>query len=348
MNLIKTHKEVAQLIEMILASKENFMTLDTEFVRQKTFWPELCLLQIFLEGQCFIVDCLEPTLSIESLASALYRSEKTWVLHACKQDLEIFFHLKKELPRRIFDTQIAGTFLGLGESVSYDSLVQTYLGHTLDKSLQHTNWARRPLTYDMLAYAGSDVTFLSEIYPRMFDDLHTKGRFDWAMDEMKSLTNPAQFSEISPSRLKRLDISKKDHGLARRIFAFRDEHAAKLNLNRGSVLQDKTIQALFKIKDMGRIRELLVKSSPILANHDLIPPLLMLMEEGNSLEYVPTPPPSRGEELEIIRLKTLRDERATQLALPPSFLANNDDMKNYVLHREGRLINTWRKEAFEF
>ena len=346
MHTVQSQSDATRLVEVILSSKSDFMAVDTEFVRQKTFWPELCLIQVFIDGACYVVDCLHENVNVNGIVQALYQNQKTWVLHASKQDLEIFFHMRKELPEHIFDTQIAAAFLGFGESVSYDALVQHYLGHTLDKSLQHTNWARRPLSYDMLTYAGRDVLYLGEFYKTIVKDLEDKGRFAWAMDEMKLLSNAAQFFDISPGRLKRLDISKKDYALAKKIFRFRDEHAAKLNLNRGSVFHDKMIQTILNYKEIEKMRAVLVKSSPTLVHHDLIPELLKLIEEGREEVYTPPLPPTREQDLEMARVKMMRDELAKKYDFSPSFLASNEDIKAFVMGTESKISRTWRRELF--
>lgn len=346
MHLIQNQVDLTKIVQLLKESKTNFVSLDTEFVRQTTFWPELCLLQIFIDNECFVVDCLSLQVHMLPLCEALYHEKKTWVLHACKQDLEIFFHLTKKLPTPIFDTQIAAIFLKDGESISYDTLVQKYLGHTLDKSLQHTNWAKRPLSYEMLTYAAQDVIYLAEIYPILREALSTEGRLSWALDEMKALSNPVQFSEISLNRLRRLGIAKRLYPLAKEIFAFRDRCAAQLNLNRGGIFHDSLIEELCKAKNKEKVLHLVKKNAKILEAHAMTEALVDVWEKVLDEDTPPPSQPTAFQEKQIASFKSLRNQKAEELGLPPGFLATQDDIAGYILLNEGRLLTSWRKEIF--
>lgn len=347
MELINTKQDFSDLIQLLQRTSPPFIAVDTEFVRQRTYFPELCLIQLAFHEHCFVVDTLSLEVNAQSLISQLYQVDTTLVLHASKQDLEIFFHLQKSLPSHIFDTQIAATFAGLGESISYDNLVRHYLQSELNKTLQDTDWSKRPLSYDMIRYAASDVFYLRDLYPKLIHDLEKQDRLSWALDEMKLLTNPAIFSEITDSRLKRLDIPKSKFSLARAMFAFREEHAAKLNLNRSSIFPDKLVSMLCKLRDTQKMRDYIDKHAKYLREHELISPLIEVIEHAHD-EFVPAAhqPMSRAQEQLLLKLRQIRDEKAELLNLPPSFLANNEDIKRFVMESDGRIAQTWRREVF--
>ena len=175
-------------------SEGDFLCVDTEFHREKTYWPELCLIQVSCAGFEAIIDPLNEALDLAPLLALIADEDRIKVFHAARQDMEIFTRLLGAPPRPVFDTQIAAMALGLGDSVSYDNLVQRVLRRRLDKSSQFTDWKRRPLTEKQLSYALGDVTHLRDAYLRMMGQLEALGRMDWVTDEMSALSDPALYN----------------------------------------------------------------------------------------------------------------------------------------------------------
>src|SRR5215469_11566836 len=165
-----------------------WIAVDTEFMRERTYYPELCLVQVATDE---VVACVDPLAlpSLEPLLKLLLDERMVKVLHAARQDLEIFFHLSGKVPQPVFDTQVAARFLGLPDQVGYGAAVQSLLGITLDKSHARTDWARRPLPPAALDYAADDVRHLRELYHRMQAELAARGRADWAGPELKALVD---------------------------------------------------------------------------------------------------------------------------------------------------------------
>jgi ribonuclease D len=169
-----------------------WLALDTEFIRERTYYPRLCLIQIATPDA---IACIDPLaeLDLQPLLNVLYEPKITKVLHAAQQDLEIFFHLRNSVPSPVFDTQIAATILGQGDQVGYAALAQNLLGVSLDKSQVRTDWSRRPLSPEQLSYAADDVRYLREIYRLQQDQLHARQRLDWLAEDFAKLVDPAQY-----------------------------------------------------------------------------------------------------------------------------------------------------------
>ncbi len=345
MRLITDNDGIDILRGSLCQTKSPFIAVDTEFVRQHTFYPELSLVQIAFENECYVIDTLTPHWNAKQLRDILFQDYLTLVFHSCRQDLEIFFHLYKALPQCLFDTQIAAIFMGLGETMSYDRLVKHYLNLTIDKSQQHTDWLRRPLCFKQIQYAARDVIYLADIYPRMIADLKKTGRFDWALAEMKSLSNPSLLSVMTSTRLSRMGVSRNHYGLASALLAFRDRHASILNMNRARFLSDKTLSTMTAFRDIHKLRDFALRTTH-LEQWGLIESLLETFENHKNSEDTSSPM-SLKQQKELAELRRKRDERAAVLNLPPHFLASTSDLRTSILSGTGRLLTTWRKEALE-
>src|SRR5437588_8301242 len=171
-------------------SRYPFVTVDTEFLRESTYYPKLCVAQMASTDEAVVVDTLADGIDLAPFFALMADERVLKVFHAARQDIEICWHEAGIIPHPIVDTQVAAMVLGYGDSVSYDQLVQRITGDTLDKSHRFTDWTRRPLSAAQLAYAVSDVTHLRDIYLRLSADLEARGRIDWMREEMKALTSP--------------------------------------------------------------------------------------------------------------------------------------------------------------
>src|ERR1700745_4306545 len=187
MNLITTTADLAAACERM--SRHAFITVDTEFLRETTYYPLLCVAQMATSDESVVIDALAQELSLAPFFELMANEGVLKVFHAARQDVEIVWHQAKLIPRPIFDTQVAAMVLGYGYSISYDQLVQRITGDSLDKSHRFPDWTRRPLSDAQLAYAISDVTHLRDVYLALVDDLGRRGRVDWVQEEMGVLTS---------------------------------------------------------------------------------------------------------------------------------------------------------------
>src|SRR6185369_17708133 len=188
MHLITTQDELKAAITQLEVSE--FVTIDTEFIRETTYWPELCLIQLAAPGVSALIDPLASGIDLAPFFGLMANEKITKVFHAARQDIEIVWNLAQKIPHPIVDTQVAAMVLGYGDSISYDQLVQRITGDTLDKSHRFTDWTRRPLSDAQITYALSDVTHLRAVYLKLTEDLEKRGRNSWVEAEMDVLTSP--------------------------------------------------------------------------------------------------------------------------------------------------------------
>lgn len=225
----------------------SFLCVDTEFHRETTYWPELCLIQASCEGYEVIIDPMAEDLDIGPFLTLLADESRPKVFHAARQDMEIFNRLIGHPPRPVFDTQIAAMALGIGDSVSYDNLIQRVLKRRIDKSSQFTDWKRRPLTDKQLNYAMGDVTHLRDAYLAMLERLNDLDRMGWAKAEMADLEDPALYDTSPENAWKRLKMRKPNKEYAA-VFAsvagWREEKAQIFNKPRRRILKDDAIQEI--------------------------------------------------------------------------------------------------------
>lgn len=228
-------------------SQGSFLCVDTEFHRETTYWPELCLIQASCEGYEVIIDPMSEDLDIGPFLQLIAEPDRPKVFHAARQDIEIFNRLIGHPPAPIFDTQIAAMALGIGDSVSYDNLVQRVLKRKVDKSSQFTDWKRRPLTDKQLTYAMGDVTHLRDAYVIMLKQLEEQDRYAWVESEMADLVDPQLYDTSPENAWKRLKMRKPNKEYAA-VFAavagWREEKAKSFNKPRRRILKDDAIQEI--------------------------------------------------------------------------------------------------------
>src|ERR1700691_4282002 len=188
MNLITTTADLAATCARM--SRHAFVTVDTEFLRETTYYPLLCVAQMATADEAVVIDALAKELSLAPFFDLMADQRVLKVFHAARQDIEIMWHQAQLIPHPVFDTQVAAMVLGYGDSISYDQLVQRIPGDALDNSHRFTDWTRRRLSEAQLSYAISDVTHLRDVYLALVDDLGRRGRVDWVQEEMHILTSP--------------------------------------------------------------------------------------------------------------------------------------------------------------
>jgi ribonuclease D len=242
MHPITTTSELAAACRRM--ASHPFVTIDTEFLRETTYYPLLCVAQMASPDEAMVIDPLAPGIDLAPFYALMGNEKVMKVFHAARQDIEIIWHAAKLIPHPIFDTQVAAMVLGYGDSISYDQLVQRITGDTLDKSHRFTDWSRRPLSDAQLAYAISDVTHLRDIYLALVEDLKRRGRVDWVGDEMSVLTSPDTYRmepENAWQRLKTRVRKPKELAVLVEVAAWREREAQSRDVPRGRVLRDEAV-----------------------------------------------------------------------------------------------------------
>jgi ribonuclease D len=225
-------------------ARHPFVTIDTEFLRETTYYPLLCVAQMASADEALVIDALAPGIDLKPFYALMADEKVMKVFHAARQDIEIVWHAAKLIPHPIFDTQVAAMVLGYGDSISYDQLVQRITGDTLDKSHRFTDWTHRPLSEAQLRYAVSDVTHLRDVYQALVADLGRRGRVDWVQDEMRVLTSPETYRMDPDSAWQRLKTrvrKPKELAVLIDVAAWREREAQSRDVPRSRVLKDEVI-----------------------------------------------------------------------------------------------------------
>jgi ribonuclease D len=226
-------------------SKEHFVAVDTEFMRENTYWPDLCLVQIAGSEEAAAIDPKADGIDLSPLLELMVNNQEVLkVFHAGGQDLEIIYNLTGGPPHPLFDTQVAAMALGLGEQVGYQNLVEALLGKSLDKGARFTDWARRPLDKRQIDYAIGDVTYLATLFPKMLERLKKTGRGDWLDQEMERLADPSNYANDPAEAWKRVRIQSRKAdvlGRLKALAAWREIEARGKNLPRGRIMKDETL-----------------------------------------------------------------------------------------------------------
>jgi ribonuclease D len=245
-------------------ARHPFVTVDTEFLRETTYYPLLCVAQIASADEALVIDALAPGIDLAPFFELMVDERVLKVFHAARQDIEIVWHMAGRIPHPVFDSQVAAMVLGFGDSISYDQLVQRVTGDNLDKSNRFTDWSRRPLSSAQLTYAVSDVTHLRDVYLALADDLARRGRSEWVGEEMEILTSPETYRvdpENAWQRLKTRVRKPKELAILIEIAAWREREAQTRDLPRGRVLRDEVlgdiaIQAPTSFERLSHVRSL--------------------------------------------------------------------------------------------
>jgi ribonuclease D len=242
MNLITTTADLAAACERM--SRHTFVTVDTEFLRETTYYPLLCVAQVATSDEAVVIDALAQDLDLAPFFELMANEGVLKVFHAARQDIEIVWHQAKLVPHPIFDTQVAAMVLGYGDSISYDQLVQRITGDVIDKSNRFTDWSRRPLSAAQVSYARSDVTHLREVFLSLSADLQSRGRSEWVGEEMEVLTSPDTYRadpETAWERLKTRVRKPRELSVLMEVAAWREREAQSRDVPRGRVLKDEAI-----------------------------------------------------------------------------------------------------------
>ena len=223
---------------------ETFVTVDTEFMRERTYWPELCLVQIAGEKEVAVIDAQANGIDLSCLGTLFGDQAVTKVFHAARQDIEIFVLRYGDVPRPLFDTQVAAMVAGFGDQVGYDALVANLTGGTIDKAHRFSDWSARPLSPAQVTYAAADVTFLRDVYTRLSRRLEQDNRLSWVAEEMAILNNPATYRadpETAWERLRPRTTNRRLLYLLRQVAAWREIEAQRVNIPRQRLIKDEAL-----------------------------------------------------------------------------------------------------------
>ena len=337
----------------------DFVTVDTEFMRENTFFPDLCLFQIAGGDEAAAVDPKAPGLDLAPLLHLLTEEPVLKVFHAAGQDLEIIYNLTGKTPQPLFDTQVAAMALGQGEQVSYTNLVQSFLGIAVDKGARFTDWSRRPLNDRQIDYAIGDVTHLANLFPKMLEKLRRTGRGVWLDDEMARVSDPATYANDPETAWQRLRVpSRKPDVLGRlkALAAWREREAKSKDVPRGRIVKDETIGDLAATPpktqaDLGRVRGL----SVAWATNDIGRRLMTALAEAKPMSPDEMPVrevarPGLSSEGALIAdlLKLLLKIRAKEANVAPKLIARGEELDAIAGGvREGlAILGGWRFDVF--
>ncbi|MGC6530056.1 MAG: ribonuclease D [Candidatus Puniceispirillaceae bacterium] len=340
----------------IIAKGASF-AIDTEFMREKTYYPQLCLIQIAGNGIVFAIDPLVDDLDLHGLWDLLDNPDITKVFHAGRQDVEIFYHLTGRIPRTIFDSQIAAMVCGLGDQVGYDKLVKHFLNKQIDKSSRFTDWSKRPLSNKQIAYALDDVIHLEKIYPMLLSALEKDNKLDWITGEVTKLTALDTY-QIDPETIyKRIKIkTNKPHTLNRLKYlaAFRERECQKRDLPRNRFIKDETLMDLAatgptSLEALSKIRGLGNQKQGWLANQ-----LLDVIKKADASDKASWPviaPTTRKERPPVAVLELLRvllKHVSDQSGIAPRLIASAADLEELALSDDKNqpVLQGWRGEVF--
>ena len=260
--MIRTIAQLEKICKTL--QKQSFITVDTEFIRERTFYPRLCLIQIGAGKKAWVIDALSSDIDLTPLFQVFLNKSVIKVFHACRQDLEIFYHLMHEMPSPVFDTQVGAMVGGYPDNIGYQRLVEDFLHIKLDKGMRVTDWAHRPLTKEQEKYALHDVVELKDVYVKMMDEICKNNRLDWIQEEMQNLVDPKSYELDAVHLMDKMRIpcqeSSKVH-LCARLCEWREEWAKKLNLPRQYILSDNSLIECAVLKpqkkgDFERLRSL--------------------------------------------------------------------------------------------
>jgi len=355
MELITTTGELAATCERL--ARHAFVTIDTEFLRETTYYPLLCVAQMASADEAVVVDALAPGIDLAPFIALLANERVLKVFHAARQDIEIVWHRAAFVPHPVFDTQVAAMVLGHGDSISYDQLVQRITGDTLDKSLRFTDWTRRPLSAAQIAYALSDVTHLREVYLALEADLERRGRTDWMSDEMEVLTSPDTYRaepERAWLRVKSRVRKPKELAVLIEVAAWREREAQTRDVPRSRVLKDDTvgdiaIQAPTTAERLAALRSLPKGFERSKWGEGILAAVKRgLARDPKTLPRIERPRPAPNGAATVELLKVLLRMTAERHGVAAKVIATVDDLDRIAADDEADVpaLRGWRRELF--
>lgn len=356
--LITTTEDLSALCERL--AKSDFVAVDTEFMRENTYWPELCLVQIADTNEAAAIDPMADGIDLTPLLDLLTRNEDVLkVFHAGGQDVEIIFNATGRTPHPIFDTQIAMMAISQSEQIGYSNLVESWLGLTIDKGARFTDWSRRPLTERQIEYAIGDVTHLSKIFPRILKRLMKTGRGEWLDQEMEKLADPENYRNDPSLAWKKIKAAGRNPtmlGRLKAIAAWREYEAQDKNIPRGRIARDETLADIASHPpkaqaDLAKVRGL----SQGWRDNEIGRRLMSTIANAQPLSDSELPPRSPkgaplGKEGALVAdlLKLLLKIRAREIDVAARLLARSEELEMLAagVRRNLPIIEGWRYGVF--
>jgi len=356
MQTITTTAELTALCETL--ARSDYVAVDTEFLREQTFWPLLCLIQLAGPEAEAVVDPLAPGLDLAPFYRLMADTSTVKVFHAARQDIEIIFLKAGIVPAPVVDTQVAAMVCGFGDSISYVNLVKKTTGTDLDKSSRFTDWSRRPLSSKQLDYALADVTYLRNVYLYLKDMLEKTGRTPWLQEEMAILIDPATYDTSPENAWQRLKLrvkGRKSLAVLLELAAWRERLAQSLDVPRGRVLRDDALydianQIPASAEALGQLRTL----SDGFARSQRAKEILEAVKVGLARDPKTLPKIERNEALSaeasatLELLKVLLKAAAAEHGVAPRIIADSEDLEQLATSDEANILalQGWRRTLF--
>ena len=356
MRLITTTEELAQVCGRL--ARHDFVAVDTEFIREQTYWPKLCLIQLAGPDEDALVDPLKPGISLAPFFDLMANEGVVKVFHAARQDLEIVWNQARLIPHPIFDTQVAAMVCGFGEAVSYVNLVKQVTGRDLDKTSRFTDWSRRPLSPKQLAYALGDVLHLRDIYRYLQAELEREGRAGWLDEEMADLTEPGTYESSPEEAWRRLKLRVKNRkGLAVLIelAAWRERTAQAQDVPRNRILRDDTLydianHAPTETAQLAELRTLSEGFSKSTRAKELIEAVKRgLARDPKAVPPLRTGLPLPADKVALVDLlRVLLKACAARHKVAPRLIADGDDLERIAVEEAPDVpaMRGWRYDMF--
>ncbi|HVE23042.1 MAG TPA: ribonuclease D [Acidocella sp.] len=355
-NLITTTAELAALCERL--GHEEFVTVDTEFMREKTYYPELCLVQLAGEEDVAVVDAQAKGIDLAPLGALLAKPDVVKVFHACRQDVEIFLLRFGAVPENLFDTQVAAMVAGFGDQVGYDALVSALTGGHIDKAHRFSDWSARPLTKAQVDYAAADVTHLRAVYEKLTARLRVDGRLDWVAQEMAALADPASYRvepERAWERLKLRTNNRRQLAIVQAIAAWREREAQRVNIPRQRLVRDEQVPEIAALapdnaEALAKVRGITAGFAQGKSGQSLL--AAIAAAKAISDEQLPRSErqrdTARASPALVALLKVLLNAVAEQNNVAPRLVASSEDVEALALDEtaENPALQGWRREMF--
>ena len=355
MELITTTADLAAFCQRL--SSTEFVTVDTEFHRETTYWPLLCLVQVAGPDEAHCIDALADGLDLSPLYELFRNTRVVKVFHAARQDLEIFFHKAGLIPAPLFDTQVAAMVCGFGESAGYETLVSKLTSARIDKSQRFTDWSRRPLSEKQVHYALADVIHLRDVYVKLKTQLDDSGRTAWVGEEMQVLSNPATYAltpEDSWRRIKSRERKPRYLAVLKEISAWRERTAQEQNTPRRRVIKDEALAELAALKPTDEQALSQTRLSKHLARSKYAADILAAVKRGLDMpeDKCPKLPraldkaPGIGPVIDLLKVLLKARCEANDVAL--KLVATVDDLERIAGDDEAEVpaLSGWRRDLF--
>jgi ribonuclease D len=354
--LIETTDALAALCARL--AEAPFVTVDTEFMRERTYWPELCVVQLAGPEDVAVVDAEAQGLDLTPLYALFDNPNVVKVFHAARQDIEIFVLRTGRVPAPLFDTQIAAMVAGFGDQVGYDALVGSLTGASIDKAFRFSDWSARPLTPQQIAYAAADVTYLRRVYEKLKARLEREGRLPWVAEEMAVLAEPATYRtepEDAWVRLKPRTTNRRFLGVLRAAAAWREREAQRLNIPRQRVVKDETLLEVAAQVPGDAAALMRARGFPRgLAEGKAGAALIAAMADAQGMPDSALPElPARGNGIKpspamVALLKVLLQAKCDEHDVAQKLLASSDDIDRLATEDEPDIpaLHGWRRSVF--